>query len=113
MDLAKLIEPYSERNEDGKPLRTVEGQIKWLLGKNIPRDHIDKAVLRVYDAMEKGKTYENGHELDQALLEAAKESHELDLADSVRKLQDFFNGLKLPDAGRWKYLKAFFTGKLS
>ncbi len=113
MNLATLIEPYAERDDKGVAARTVEAQIKWLLGKGIPRDHIDKAILSVYSEMEKGKTYASGHDLDHALLDAAKGSHHEEISDSVKKLEDFFNGLKAPTAGRWKHLKAVFTGKVT
>ncbi len=113
MDLGQLIEPYAERDDKGNPARTIEAQIKWLLKKGIPRDHIDKAILSVYSEIEKGKTYASGHDLDHALLDAAKGSHHAEISDSVRKLEDFFNGLKTPAASRWKHLKAVFTGKVT
>jgi|GEM_PF-1447695 hypothetical protein len=94
MDLNKLIEPYSE---DGA--RTIEAQVKWLLAKNIPRQHIDQAVLTVYDEIERGKVFvadatnSAGHLLDHELLRVAQELQRVELSDSVKKLEDFFNSL--------------------
>jgi hypothetical protein len=107
MDLRKLIEPYGE---DG---RTVEGQIKWLCGpKQIPKEFADKAILSIYAELEKGMTYESGHDLDQALYAAAKKHQQDALTESVNQLEAFFNNLKTPKSTRWKYLKAVFTGKV-
>jgi hypothetical protein len=109
MELNKLLEPYSE---DG---RTIEGQVKWLLNKGIPKDHIDKALLSVYADLEKGKTFESGHHLDHELLRVAKDSHTSEITEQIAKLESFFNGLKAPEYKftRWDFLKAFFTGHLN
>jgi len=94
MDLAKLIEPYSENGA-----RTIEAQVKWLLSKNIPRSHIDQAILTVYDEIERGRVFEGsathsaGHFLDHELLRMAQALHQAELSESVKKLEDFFNSL--------------------
>lgn len=87
MNFDELIQPYSEGD------RTVEAQVKWLLSKNIPRNHIDQALLIVYDEIERGKVHENGHALDRYLLDVAQGLHQAELDDSVKKLEGFFNGL--------------------
>jgi uncharacterized membrane-anchored protein YjiN (DUF445 family) len=87
MDFDELIKPYSEND------RTVEMQVKWLLSKNIPRSFIDQALLVVYDEIERGKVFENGHELDRYLLQAAQDLYQAEVNDSVQKLQDFHNTL--------------------
>jgi hypothetical protein len=94
MELNKLIEPYSENG-----VRTIEAEIKWLMGKGIPRHHIDQAILTVFDEIERGKEFvadeanSAGHFLDHELLRVAQELHRAELADSVKKLEDFFNSL--------------------
>jgi len=93
MNLTELLAPYSEPQPDGTPLRTVEGQVKWLLSKSIPRSHIDQAVLSVYDEIERGKTFASGADLDHYLLEVATHLHKVELTDSVVKLEAFFNQL--------------------
>jgi hypothetical protein len=93
MDLKSLLAPYSEPQEDGTCLRTIENQVKWLMGKNIPRSHIDQAILSVYDEIERGKTFENGTALDHYLLEVATHLHKVELTDSVAKLEAFFSQL--------------------
>jgi hypothetical protein len=112
MDLKKLLEPYAEGG-----LRTIEGQIKWLQGKGIPQAHIDKAILSVYDEMDRGKAFANGNDLDQELLRVAREEHQAELSDQAAKLEAFFNGLKgkwreeMAKAGRpsvWKRIRAVF-----
>jgi uncharacterized membrane-anchored protein YjiN (DUF445 family) len=111
MDIKKLLEPYSEEG------RTVDGQIKWLLGKGITRDHIDKAILTVYDEIERGKVFENGHALDRYLLEVAQKLHKAELDDSVKKLEDFFNSFKgqwtadLQGQTRWQRIKNAVLGR--
>jgi hypothetical protein len=107
IDLKALLEPYSEGGH-----RTIEGQIKWLVSKGIPREHVDKAILTVYKEMHEGRVFPTPNDLDQELLRVAKEHHTLELSESVAKLEHFFNNLKVPTLSRWHYLKAFFTGKL-
>jgi hypothetical protein len=93
MQFKTLLEPYAE---DG--LRTVEGQIKWLQTKNLPKVYIDKAILFVYDELDRGKIFDNGHELDQYLLAKAKDLWDQEAKDSVTKLEDFFQQMK----SKWK-----------
>ena len=88
MDFAKLCEPYKENG------RTPQGQIKWLTSKGIPKDKIDQAMLVVYDEIDRGKIFENGHEFDRYLLETAQGLHKASLDDEVQKLQRFFDGFK-------------------
>ncbi len=93
MDFNKLFEPYEEG------VRTIEAQVKWLLAKNIPRHHVDQAMLTVYDEIEKGKVFEGdekfsaGYYLDRELLRVAQELHTSEVSDSIRKLEDFWNNL--------------------
>ena len=87
MDLNELLKPYSSHG------RTIEGQIKWLLSKGIPREHIDKAILSVYDEIARGRTFEDGKALDHYLLEVAHGHHQSELSESIAKLEGFFNDL--------------------
>jgi hypothetical protein len=96
MDFAKLIEPYKEND------RTPEGQIKWLLGKGILRDKVDQAMLIVYDELERGKVFESGHELDRYLLEITEGLVKVDLDESVKKLETFFNSLLATHKDKWQ-----------
>lgn len=93
MEFNKLLEPYSEGG-----LRTVEGQIKWLQTKQIPKVYIDKAVLFVYDELDRGKRFPNGHELDQYLFKKAREFWDTEVSSSVETLEKFFQGMK----EKWK-----------
>lgn len=88
LDLKKLIEPYSEGG-----LRTLEAQVKWMLSKNLPRHHIDQAILTVYQELHHGRSFEAGHHLDHELLRVAQELQRVEIEDSLRKLEDFHNGL--------------------
>lgn len=117
MDMMQLIEPYSDGGA-----RTPQGQVKWLQGKGIPQDKIDQAMLHVYDELERGGTFEDGHALDRHLLEVAQGFHKEDLDASVARLESFFNNFKTKWSDelkaqarptRWKYLKAVFTGKMA
>lgn len=87
MNFEELLQPYSEGD------RTVEKQVKWLLAKGIPRHHIDNAVLTVFDEIDRGKTFENGHDLDRYLLDVAQGLYKSELTEHVAKLEGFFNDL--------------------
>ncbi len=111
MDFTKLLEPYKE---DG---RTPQGQIKWLTSKQIPRDKIDQAILVVYDELERGKTFKDGHELDRYLLEVAQGLQKIGLDEEVKRLETFFNTFKdkwqeelknAQKSGVWQRVKAVF-----
>ena len=93
MDFSKLLEPYSEGG-----LRTIAGQIKWLLTKNIPQDKIDQAILHVYNEIEGGKVFVDGNELDQYLLQHARTFHTNDLEVHAKRLEEFFSNMKK----KWK-----------
>jgi hypothetical protein len=94
LDLKKLLEPYSEGG-----VRTVEAQVKWLMSKNLPRHHIDQAILTVFQEMHHGRTFEaddkhlGGHHLDHELLRVAQELQRAEIEESLKKLEDFHNGL--------------------
>lgn len=103
MDMKALLVPYSE---DGN--RTLEGQVKWLQGKGVPQNHIDQAILSVYDEIEHGKKFADGHELDQYLLHVAKEHHTAEVSDNVQKLEDFFNSFLGKKRTLWQRIKAVF-----
>lgn len=111
MDFHTLCDPYKENG------RTTEGQMKWLLAKNIPKDKVDQAILLVYDELDRGKTFLNGHEFDRYLLDVATNLHQTEMNESVKKLEEFFNTFKdkwreefknasKPDV--WKRIKAVF-----
>jgi len=88
MDFEKLIEPYKENG------RTPAGQIKWLLSKGIPQANVDQAMLYVYDEIQRGRTFESGHELDRYLLTKAQEFQKADAEAQVQRLQEFFGKFK-------------------
>ena len=89
MDYTKLLAPYSE---DG---RTIEGQIRWLADKyQIPRNFIDQALMSVYDEVERGKKFTNGHDLDRYLLSVAHGLWKGEAVDSIRKLEAFHGELR-------------------
>ena len=79
MDFDTLIQPYSE---DG---RTASGQIKWLLKNGYSIVSVDYAMSAVYKRMELGETFLDGDALDQELRRVAKEHHETDLVESMKK----------------------------
>jgi len=115
MDIKNLLTPYSENG------RTIEGQIKWLLSKGIPQEHVDKAILAVYDEVDRGRVFKDGTELDHELLRVAKGHHEKDVSQKASDLEAFFNRFKDKWAEemqaqarptRWQLLKAFFRGRL-
>lgn len=117
MDFSKLLEPYADPMEDGRPKRTVEAQIKWLIRKNIPKDIIDQAILKVFNELESGKEFENGHELDQHLLSVAQEMHQSHLSKQAKELEAFMNKfkenavqeyIKQQRLSLWKRIKAVF-----
>jgi len=63
LNFEALIRPYIENG------RTIEGQIKWLRRKGIHPYAVEKAILDIYTGMQLGKVYQDGNELDQALLQ--------------------------------------------
>src|SRR3972149_4043344 len=88
MDFKKLLEPYSENG------RTVEGQIKWLTSKQILREYIDLTILKVYNELESGKTFEDGHALDRYLFDTAKAIQDSHLSKQAKELENFMNAFK-------------------
>ena len=120
-----LLEPYAERDKDGNPKRTVEGQIKWLTNRHhLPRDVVDRAILRVYNELEAGLTFTGsdtegtaGHQLDRYLLEAAQDIVKQNVTKQAKELEDFMLKFKqtavekyvLAQRGSvWKRVKAVF-----
>jgi len=88
MDFKKLLEPYSENG------RTIEGQIKWLTSKQILREYIDLTILKVYNELESGKKFEDGHALDRYLFDIAKAIQDLHLSKQAKELENFMNAFK-------------------
>ena len=88
MDYEKLLEPYKEGG------RTLTGQITWLVKKGIPKAIIDQAMLYVYDELDRGAKFDNGHDLDRALYTKATELMKSEAEDSLKKLQDFHQKLR-------------------
>lgn len=112
MDFKKLIEPYQENG------RTPEGQMKWMLSKGIPQANVDQSMLYVYNEIEGGKKFKDGHELDRYLLERAKEFQQSDVEANVQRLQYFFGKFKegwqeemkrQNRPGFWQRVKAVFA----
>jgi hypothetical protein len=111
MEFKKLLEPYSELDEQGSPKRTTEGQIKWLSRRHgLPRDIVDKAILKVYQELEEGLLFDDaegttpGHKLDQYLLATAKQIQDENLTMQTQELEKFMNTFK--KAAVEKYVKA-------
>ncbi len=88
MDYKKLLEPYSENG------RTVEGQVTWLTKKGIAKTYIDQAMIFVYDEVDRGKVYSNGHELDRALYDKAQELMKSDAEVNLKQLELFHDTLR-------------------
>jgi hypothetical protein len=96
MNFSELCKPYEENG------RTPQGQIKWLQSKGIPQDKIDQAMLHVYNEMEQGRTFENGHEFDRYLLETAEGFHKSDLNLHIERMEKFFDGLLKSHRDKWE-----------
>jgi len=79
MNFAKLIEPYSDGGN-----RTIEGQINWLLKKNLSAEVIEGAVAIVYLELDMGRKFKNGHELDRYLLEVANQIAKEQIASMIK-----------------------------
>src|SRR3972149_3690460 len=88
MDYKKLCEPYAENG------RTPEGQIAWLTKKSIPKAIIEQAMLYTYDEMERGRAYENGHELDRALFARAQTLEKEAALASLRLMEEYHQKLR-------------------
>lgn len=107
-----LLEPYAERDQNGNPKRTVEGQIKWLTNRHhLPRDVVDRAILRVYNELESGLTFMDsptegtaGHQLDRYLFESAQEIIKQNVTKQAKELEDFM--LKFKQTAVEKYVAA-------
>lgn len=124
MEFKTLLEPYSDPDESGNPKRTTEGQIKWLTRRHsLPRDVVDKAILKVYNELENGLAFEEdesgsaGHNLDQYLLKTAQEIQEASLTKQTKELEDFMSVfksnaveqyVKAQQGSAWKRIKAVF-----
>jgi hypothetical protein len=93
MNIRKLHEPYKDEHSP-----SVEAQIAWLLRQNFPPNIVDQTMLTVYDEIIRGKTFINGYELDQNLLKRAREFHNEELNDHIRKLEEFYQKMKM----KWK-----------
>lgn len=105
MDFDKLAEPYG---------KTVSKQIAWLGRNGIPQGSIDYAMSAVYKRLETGETFPDGHELDQELRRVAKEHHETELVEGMKKrvgqieanLDTEWNALT-----KWQKIKQVIQGK--
>lgn len=119
-----LLEPYAEPDEKGVPRRNIEGVIKWLGTRHgLPRDVIDRAILKVFNEMESGLVFEadekesGGHKLDQYLLKTAQEVQKSDLSKQAAELEVFMTTfkqqaveqyVKAQRGSAWKRIKAVF-----
>ena len=124
MDFATLLKPYADIDKStNRPLRTIEGQIKWLARKNIPRNVIDQAILKVYNELQDGLKFEDtkestgGHKLDQYLLKIAQEIYQSTLEKQAKELESFLSNfresavkeyVKVHQNSIWKRIKAVF-----
>lgn len=120
-----LLEPYAERDAAGNPKRTVEGQIKWLTGRHhLPKDIVDRAILKVYNELETGLKFEDsetdgsaGHQLDRYLFDSAQELMKQNVTKQKKELEDFLIKFKQSAVEKyvqqqrgsvWKRVKAVF-----
>lgn len=107
-----LLEPYAERDKDGNPKRTVEGQIKWLTNRHhLPRDVVDRAILKVYNELEAGLVFKDseidgnaGHQLDRHLYNTAQDILKQNVTKQAKELEDFM--LKFKQTAVEKYVAA-------
>lgn len=83
--MRSLLEPYAN---DGQ--YTPEGQIVWLKRKSFSPQIIDAAMTDLYFGLSKGKTYEDGHDLDRELLRIAQAYESIE----ARQLVSASNTLK-------------------
>lgn len=99
MDFTELHKPYEDNQSP-----SVAMQVKWLQGKGIPMDVIDKALLVVYDEVQRGKTFvaegplTAGGALDRYLLSVAQgmalkdaELHHKELSDFLLSMREKWN----------------------
>ena len=91
MNIRALLQPYAENN------RTIEGQFSWLQKKGIPGGVIEKIMMEVYDEIDRGAKYADGHELDRAILARCQEQVTADAAEQWGKLETWLNSLR----GKW------------
>jgi len=120
-----LLEPYAERDKDGVPKRTIEGQIKWLTNRHhLPKDVVDRAILQVYNELEEGKKFEDsetdgaaGHQLDRYLYNVAQDIIKQSVKKQAKELEDFMLKFKKSAVEKyvatqrgsvWKRVKAVF-----
>lgn len=124
MDFKTLLEPYCDLDASGSPKRTVEGQIKWLTKRHgIERSAVDQAILKVFNELETGLTFEDdsestaGHKLDQYLLKAAETIQQAALDKQTKELEVFMTTFKqsaveeyvrAQRGSAWKRIKAVF-----
>ena len=102
LNFEALIRPYSENG------RTIEKQIRWLRKKGVAPLVIERAVQDIYSGLHLGTTkYENGHDLDQALLQRSIELMDDETELLLRRLER----VNIP-GGRWSKAWAALTGKL-
>ena len=92
---------------------SVEGQIKWLQGKNIPQIVIDHVIAEIYKEIEQGKKFIDGDSLDKELLKRCKDNLNLELKQLTElysaRMQRFEEYIKL---GQFHKLWLVITGKL-
>jgi len=125
VNFTTLLEPYCERDKDGVPKRTVEGQIKWLTNRHhLPRDVVDRAILQVYNELDEGKKFEDseangtaGHQLDRYLYDVAQDIIKQSVKKQAKDLEDFMLKFKKSAVEKyvasqrgsvWKRVKAVF-----
>ena len=90
MDLKAL---HAKFRDDDSP--SVEGQIRWLQKQGFAQHHIDQAIIGMYtDIEQEVLTFKSGHEMDQKLLERAKQIRTNELATYVGHLERFESDLK-------------------
>lgn len=100
----ELLEPYKENG------RTVQGQMDWLRNKKgFAPNIVEQAIEEVYTELEQGRTFDNGHDLDQYLLEKAKEIRTEDFVASIERMQNRLSSLVNPSIEGGKLKKAWLA----
>lgn len=107
MDFTKLLGPYSENN------RTVEGQIAWLKKQGYSEYVIEEAITSLYNELDAGRIFQDGHELDQRLREIANEFDKIGyllLAERAKKsCQELAFLIKNPEKQKSSFLKRLWS----
>jgi hypothetical protein len=101
LNFEALIRPYIENG------RSLEGQVRWLRKKGIHPHAVEQAIQEVYTGMQLGKVYQDGNDLDYALLHRGIEL----MDDETQLILQRIGQMKIP-GGRVKKAWAALKGKI-